>query len=186
MGRIAYALTSFPNEDGKYEGFDISRESIQWAQREIGARYKNFTFSHFDLNHNLYNADGKKSLNSFTFPYPDKSFDFIFLTSVFTHLSAEEIKHYLKEIERILKNGGICLMTAFIIEEDVPDIFKYEWEEGYTINPNNPKSAVAYEKKIFQSWISKQELFEIKYFPGYWKSNKFTDTYQDMFVVSKI
>ena len=185
VGRIAYALTTFLNEDGKYEGFDISRESIDWAQREISARYKNFAFSHFDLNHSLYNSEGEESLNSFTLPYSEKSFDFIFLTSVFTHLSGEEIKFYLKEIERVLKNGGICLMTAFIIEEGVPDIFKYEWGEGYTKTPETPKSAVAYEKSIFHSWISEQNLSEINYFPGYWKSNKFTDTYQDMLVVSK-
>ena len=185
VGRIAYALTSFLNEDGKYEGFDISPKAIEWAQREISSRYDNFAFSHFDLNHRLYNAEGEKSLNGFTLPYSDNSFDFIFLTSVFTHLSAEEIKHYLKEIERILKHGAVCLMTAFIKEEGIHDIFKYEWSGGFTNNLKNPESAVAYEKNIFHSWISELNLSEINYFPGYWKSNKFTDTYQDMFLVTK-
>ena len=72
----------------------------------------------------LYNQDDL-SATQFTFPYKAKSFDVIFLFSVFTHMLPDEIEHYLKEISRMLKPGGICLTTLFLYEDSESDYFVY-------------------------------------------------------------
>jgi len=44
-------------------------------------------------------------------PYPDRSFDFIYARSVFTHLSERGQAEWLEEINRVLKPGGMIYLT---------------------------------------------------------------------------
>ena len=76
----------------------------------------NFHFDFVPLHNSLYNSHLEKSTD-FTFPYPDESFDKVYLFSVFTHMKIEDIQHYLSEISRVLKNEGQCLMTSFTYQE---------------------------------------------------------------------
>ena len=45
-------------------------------------------------------------------PFQDEMFDFIYSYSVFTHLSEENHKYWLKELARLLKPGGVMLHTT--------------------------------------------------------------------------
>lgn len=45
-------------------------------------------------------------------PYPDNTFDFVYAVSVFTHLSETNGLQWAKELQRILKPGGILLITT--------------------------------------------------------------------------
>ena len=44
-------------------------------------------------------------------PYPDKMFNLVFAYSVFTHLSERSASHWIPEIRRVLKPGGIFVPT---------------------------------------------------------------------------
>ncbi len=65
-----------------------------------------------------YNPGGRLDPRSFEFPYPDDSFDFVFLTSVFTHMLPPEVRHYLDQIRRVLRPSGSCLMTFFLLNAE--------------------------------------------------------------------
>lgn len=114
IGRDAYQLLDFFDKDGGYIGVDVTRDSIDWCNANIGQRYKNFKFLHFDAENELYNPLGTKTSMDFSIPIGSSSIDRIFLTSVFTHLYENEILHYLKEFRRILKPDGLVYATFFL------------------------------------------------------------------------
>jgi ubiquinone/menaquinone biosynthesis C-methylase UbiE len=117
-GRVAVPLTGYLNAAGRYAGFDISTKAIAWCKENISRSNPNFDFAVADIHNPLYNPRGKYQSTDFAFPYPDASFDLVFLTSVFTHLVPAEVKHYLDEISRVLKPGGRCFSTYFLLNEE--------------------------------------------------------------------
>ena len=192
-GRIAYALSHYLGPDSSYKGFDLCQESIDWANREIGGFRSTFRFERIDLRHDLYNPGGAINPSEFRFPYENDSFDFVFLTSVFTHMSAIEVRSYLAEIKRVLQPGGTCFLTAFLmdsISEKLVDhgkssqAFKQQWGDGFTVDPECPESAVAFKDEKMLAWI-RQSGFELKgRFPGYWSGRCCGFSYQDILIVS--
>ena len=57
--------------------------------------HPNFRFRHVDVLNRAYNPQGRLDPENFEFPYPQDAFDFVFLTSVFTHMRPPEMRHYL-------------------------------------------------------------------------------------------
>jgi SAM-dependent methyltransferase len=118
VGRMAVPLAGYLSPNGRYEGFDIVSASIRWCQRAITARWPHFRFQHADIFNREYNPDGCAQGCDFRFPYRDATFDFAFLTSVFTHLMPADAAHYLNELGRVLKPGGRCLATFFLLNAE--------------------------------------------------------------------
>lgn len=115
-GRIAASLVDYVA--GRYEGFDIVPEGIAWCQSRITPRHPNFNFSLADLYNSKYNRKGRFTAAEYTFPYADDSFDFAFLTSVFTHLLPHEVDNYVAELSRVLRPGGTCFATFFLLNHE--------------------------------------------------------------------
>jgi len=76
----------------KIVGCDIDPVNIQWVKENI---WQNVWHSHYDP----------------PLPFEDNSFDVIYGHSIFTHLSYEDQFRWLEEINRILRPGGIALVT---------------------------------------------------------------------------
>jgi SAM-dependent methyltransferase len=117
IGRIAAPLTKHLGDEGRYEGFDIVPAGIAWCQERITARFPNFRFQLADIYNAEYNPTGRCQAAQFAFPYPDNTFDFAFATSVFTHMLPADVQHYQAEIARVLKPGGQCLCTFFLLTD---------------------------------------------------------------------
>jgi SAM-dependent methyltransferase len=117
-GRMAEPLTGYLSEAGTYDGFDVVEKAVRWCTDHISAKHPRFRFQHVDVFNRSYNPKGRLDPAGFTFPYADESFDFVFLTSVFTHMLPPEVRHYLAEIRRVLKPGGRCLATFFLLNEE--------------------------------------------------------------------
>lgn len=124
IGRAAVALTSVLSDKGCYEGFDIVHDGIDWCRQRITPRHPNFHFTHVDLRNDLYNLSTEAEAAHFRFPYPDGSFDRVLLTSVFTHMMPDDMNNYLREIRRVLRPGGICLATYFVIDAEAESNMK--------------------------------------------------------------
>ena len=60
---------------------------------------------------------GRITPEAFVFPYDDDVFDVAHLSSVFTHLLPTTIDHYLREINRVLRPGGRCVSTFFVLND---------------------------------------------------------------------
>ena len=174
IGRLAVALTSYLNEKGSYEGFDVVKTGVDWCQQKITPKHPQFNFKYVDLNNDLYKSSGD-SATEFVFPYDDDRFDQVALISVFTHMLPEEVAHYLKEIKRVLKPGAKCFATFFVLtEESEPEMkdgafqFKHQYEH-YALMDEKVKAANVAFKLDYLEKISMEAELEIqKLYPGYW------------------
>jgi SAM-dependent methyltransferase len=151
-GRAAIPLTGYLNREGRYAGFDISAKAITWCQENISRSHSNFEFVVADIHNALYNPKGKYQSLDFRFPYADASFDLAFATSLFTHMFPPDVNHYLHEIARILKPGGRCVSTYFLLNEDSSACieagkgtysFKHQREGYRTIATKRSEAAIA-------------------------------------------
>lgn len=153
-GRIAITLTKYLDETGRYEGFDIVKEKINWCKK-ISVKHPNFHFQHVDPFNKYYNPRGKFEASEFKFPFQNDSFDFVLLHSVFTHMLPHDMENYLREITRVLKRGGRCFISFFLLNKESLQLintgksyenFKYDFGKYRTINTDTPESAVAYDE----------------------------------------
>jgi len=114
-GRTAHALAGWL-EPGRYTGVDVERVALAACQRssELGAR--GFRFAHMDVANREYNPGGQTPAARYCFPYPAASFEVVFLISVFTHMLAEDVTRYVEEICRLLRPGGRCLLSTFLLD----------------------------------------------------------------------
>ncbi len=196
VGRMALPLTKYLSDQGSYHGFDIVLEQIKYCQKAYAKRFHNYHFSHADIANDFYNPGGRYLSHDFIFPYPDCSFTFVFLTSVFTHLKFQAIEHYLKEIKRVLIPGGRCFISYFLLNEESKELvqtgksslqFIYPVEKGMTTNRINPENALAYEQSAIMKLYSDLEITvqEPIYF-GAWCGRETYANYQDIIVARKI
>ena len=114
IGRMARPLTAYLSPTGSYEGFDVVGVGIDWCRGNITPRFPNFRFQLANVYSPGYHPRGLYEAAEYVFPYADNSFDFVFLTSVFTHMRPAEVANYVREIGRVLKVGGKCVSTFFL------------------------------------------------------------------------
>ena len=117
LGRIAVPLTEYLAGEGRYEGFDIDAAAIRWCQENITPAHPNFRFVVSDIHNRRYNPGGTIQPEAYTYPYADAQFDVVLLASVFTHLFPATVRRYLAEISRVLKPGGRCVASFFLLNE---------------------------------------------------------------------
>ncbi len=196
IGRMAIPMTKFLNESGSYKGFDIVKKGINWCKKNISKRYPNFEFQHLDIFNPLYNTKGKLESTEFKFPYKDESFDFVFLTSVFTHMLPEDVEHYMSEISRVLKQGGHCFITYFVLDDISRDNIKtYKSEMAfphyrghYRLMDQKVNTAnVAFNLKYLDALYKDNGLsLEGGVFPGWWSGRERLHDFQDIVVGVKL
>jgi SAM-dependent methyltransferase len=153
IGRMAIPLMSYL-DSGSYAGFDVGRAMIRWCSREITSRRPGFEFTWAPVYNQKYNPFGSVAASEFRFPYEDASFDFVFATSLFTHLVREETEHYLREAARVVRPGGTCFLTFFLLDEHAEREvaagrasfdFRHQLDDGgFTTDPGQPEEAIAY------------------------------------------
>jgi SAM-dependent methyltransferase len=194
-GRMARPLTAYLSSTGSYDGFDVMPGAVERCKKNIAPMHPNFRFRHVDVLNRAYNPDGRLDPEEFEFPYPDESFDFVFLTSVFTHMRPPEMRHYMTEIRRVLRPGGRCLMTFFLINEKSLDAlragratrtFAHEGD-GFRYDVlDTPEAAVAHPEENVRSLLE-EEGFDlhvpIRY--GYWTGRPVPDQGQDIVVAQR-
>jgi SAM-dependent methyltransferase len=166
-GRIAMPLTGYLNREGHYAGFDVSRKAVAWCKENISRSHPNFDFRVADIQNGFYHRKGKIPPSEFLFPFPDASFDVVFLASVFTHMFPPDVKHYLHEIVRVLKPGGRCLSTFFLLNEESAALieakkgsfnFKHERQGYRTVSAIWPEVSIAYPEPFVRDLYGKCSL----------------------------
>ncbi len=194
IGRMAVPLIDFLGNKGSYEGFDIVKKGIVWCNKHINTKHPNFRFTYVDLHNELYNANNSHKADNFIFPYKDAEFDFVFLTSVFTHMMPSDTEHYLGEISRVLKPGGKCLATFFLLNDESKSLLDngssfmtFDFAYGnYRLHSQKVKTAnVAYEEHFILSLLAKYNMELKSSHYGQWSSRKEYFDYQDILVVQK-
>jgi SAM-dependent methyltransferase len=168
IGRMAVPLTQYLTEDGRYTGVDIVADGVDWCRQAISPTYPNFEFAHLDLHNPLYNPGGRMQAHEFRFPFSERSFDFIFLVSVLTHVDAAVLLNYAREIARLLAPGGRCFATAFLFNPPAREALRSgcgrlvfdPFAEGpeYHVNPETPMAAVGFDEDCFLEKFLRYQL----------------------------
>ncbi len=191
IGRVAVALNKrTPNIS--YLGFDVVNYGILWCRKRF-SRFPKFRFEHADVFNSFFNPRGSKSASEYRFPSADCSVDFACATSVFTHMPAAEVAHYLRELGRCLKYGGKAYFTAFVLDEESRRqvasgaalfSFRHLYQETYIEKRDEPDLAVAYDRLKLEAMVADAGLEVVAYYPGRWRGLEYEDG-QDAYVVQK-
>jgi len=196
IGRMARPLVTFldSNNGGKYYGFDIVSGGIDWCKINY-KQYNNFHFELADIYNKHYNPIGKYKPSEFKFNFENNSFDFIFATSVFTHMLLQDVERYVSEISRVLKTNGNCFITFFILNNESKQLissgfsslnFKNIDINCWTVNESVPEDAIGYEEEIIKSLLNNNGLSIIEpIYYGYWCGREKNSGYQDIIVAKK-
>ncbi len=192
IGRMAVPLTRYLSAEGSYEGFDVFPEGIRWCRENITPKYPNLRFQVADIKNKEYNPSGRFAASEYTFPYEDASFDFVLLTSVFTHLLPEELEKYLSEIRRVLAPNGRCLASFFLLNDDSLGAirsgastisFRHDFGGYRAKDADTPEAAIAYPEDYVRSLYTERGLSiaePIHY--GAWPGRRSFLSYQDIVV----
>jgi ubiquinone/menaquinone biosynthesis C-methylase UbiE len=196
MGRMAVPLTGYLSDGGEYWGIDIVEKAIDWCKNRITPKFKNFHFIHSNVYNKHYNSNGTILAKDYKFPFDDKHFDFIFLTSVFTHMLPLDLENYLSEISRVLKTGGRCLITFFILNPQSEKLitegrstlnFQFTVQPGCkTTTENDPEDAIAFDEDFVLGLFDKYNLIITKPIRfGSWCNRDSFLSYQDLILAVK-
>jgi SAM-dependent methyltransferase len=118
LGKYALHLAEFLKGGGRLEGFDVEKRSIDWCRMAITPRYPHARFRHTPLVSKMYSPAASARAADFRFPYGAGEFDLAFLASVFTHMFTDDVENYLREIARVLKPGGRCIATFYLLNDE--------------------------------------------------------------------
>jgi SAM-dependent methyltransferase len=125
-GRIARLLAG-GTDVASYVGFDVVRAAIEWCRRFVAPNVPApYRFEWIDARSLEYNPNGSIPASRVRFPLEDRSVDVAFAASVFTHLLEPDAAHYLAETSRVLKTGGLAVLS---IHKDTSPSFPFTGTE---------------------------------------------------------
>ncbi len=197
-GRVARCLIDYLGESGHYDGFDILEQEIDWLRSNITPEHDNFRFCHADVYNAFYNAEATTRAEEFEFPYTAETFDFVYLTSVFTHMLPADVDRYVSEIDRVLKPGGRCFASFFLMNSTSRALiaagrssrsFAIEVAPGcYSGNAEHLEQQIAYDETDALRRFGALGLEPVETHYGQWSKNPSLDVatdHQDILVVRK-
>ncbi|HSK62683.1 MAG TPA: class I SAM-dependent methyltransferase [Pyrinomonadaceae bacterium] len=195
IGRKTLPLVNYLNERGSYDGLELVKSGVDWCTEKYTSRYPNFRFHLIDVHNELYNPEGKYKATEYRFPFEDEQFDFVVLNSVFTHMIVAEVEHYMGEIARVLKTGGRCFISFFLLNEETLNLIaqgKNTYHLPYQVGPTRvasrekPELAIGFDEDYVEQLYDKFGL-EIKrpIYYGAWSGRDEYLSYQDQIFAFK-
>jgi len=152
LGRIAHSLPGYLGT-GSYTGIDVTKSSIDWCVKSYSA-FRNFYFIHADLTNSHYNRLDAKDASQYVFPIESETMDFIWSTSLFTHMRIKEIDNYIGEMARVAKRGALIWNTYFILDDVSEPLartglpgggtLQFPIDGGLYMTEDNPDHVIAY------------------------------------------
>jgi SAM-dependent methyltransferase len=193
-GQKAHALTYYLNDKGSYEGLDIVKSDVEFCQQRY-AILPNFRFQLADVYSSHYHPMGRYLDTEYRLPFSDGEFDLAFLSSVFTHMLPDGVANYIAQISRVLKPGGRCVATFFLLTRDstqrieagVSSLdFKFPFGFYRVIDPRNPSKSVALDEEWVRDRFAAAGLRVVEATYGYWCGGKdLLGAYQDVLITVK-
>jgi len=124
-------------------GCDINRELLDWAMDSLPR-----------------SIDWRQSFLTSPLPYASKCFDFIYLVSVFTHLSLTSQYLWIEELKRIIRPSGCFLITLqgeVYVRLFLPQRVEEFSKKGYIETANSDEGSNSFS--TFHSFEFVKELF---------------------------
>ena len=160
---------------GTYCGLDKDLDLITWCNRRLERPGVMFKW--------LPNGSPYDVL------FGPENFNVVLCKSLFTHLFPEETAGYIEEIKGILKPGGSCLATFFLLDkEERRGRYKFKtWSEGDVgyERPTKPRLAVGYRIEGLEYLLDGLEL-EYEIYKGSWRGHGGGLSFQDIVIIRKV
>jgi SAM-dependent methyltransferase len=193
VGRKTLPLLDYLDPScGRYQGLDVYQPHVDWCKKKIAPAYKNFHFQFVDLWSKFYNPGGQVKAADYAFPFESGSIDFVILGSVFTHLFAAEMRHYVEEISRVLRTDGRAMISYFLLNAESEGLIAAGQSSQRLVHPAGPDCRAdnpnSLETAVGHSEASVLNLFrrcglKIKIHYGSWCGRKVFVSYQDIITV---
>lgn len=194
-GRIAIHFLNYLDNQGKYIGIDNNKKLLSYCSENIATINNKFQFKYIDVYNGVYAREGKLKCQDITFPIESESVDAVIMWSVFTHMYLIDIEAYLKEIQRVLKKGGLFVSSFNLNNEFTSNQvkmmnahldIKYKISDNsYSIDKKNPENGFAHNeekvKKLY--WENGFFIKEIKY--GVWSTKELIGEFHDCIIAQK-
>ena len=170
---------------GEYVGFDVHRQSIEWARRHLGSDRVRFELA--DLR-TPYSPRGGVLPEAYRFPVDDGWVTLAAAKSIFTHLRARVTEAYLGELARALAPGGRAILSFFLL--DGSDVGSRSLDFRYGDGPDRwlyqgrPEAAIAYDLGFVRDSLGARGLTLCEVLEGRWRRPTGAN-YQDLLVVRK-
>lgn len=184
-GLVPYGLVHLLTE-GSYTGFDLVPTLIDWATENITAKFPQYQFQLHDIHHPLYHPSGAIAPEQFIFPYDDQSFDLVAVSHWFMHLQPNIFRHYLQQINRVLKPGGRCIFKCWIINPESQELIRagrssqnlsHQLGDCWVKYPELPERALGLAEVPLLQWIEETGLIIQERAYGSWcgRTSNMTD-----------
>jgi SAM-dependent methyltransferase len=146
----------------------------------------------------MYNPQGLVNPESFEFPYNDNTFDVVYAASLFTHLAPSVTANYFKQSRRVLREGGRCLYSFFLLDyyrgrgTTYWDFIEFEQslegcDEVAVRNKDSPDEIISYKRSLIEKLADDAGLRITRIVPGLWsKSHEFGVSEQDLLVFEAV
>ncbi len=197
LGRLARPLVNYLKE-GEYFGLDTTKSSIDWcntAYKDIS----NFSFVFADLFSNYYNVGAKTKASDYVFPFEDKTFDYIWSTSLFTHLVFDDFENYIKQMSRVMKPGAKMWNTYLVLDDIALGLLDelnakntrhklpFKVKGGMVRDLANPEAQIAlYENKIREVHDKYDlDILDVRYGPWSGRTENIRAGGQDVIIAQK-
>ena len=167
--------------------------SIEWCQREY-AELGNFRFTHANVFNTHYNPEATQRAADYRFPFDAAQFDFIFSTSLFTHLLLADARNYIRQMVRVLAPRGKMWNTFFLLDEISTPLARTsaplnvrmaaEVEGGLVVVPHDPEAVIGlYTSLVVRSHLD-YGLINLDIRNGTWsgRQDDLRASYQDVIV----
>jgi SAM-dependent methyltransferase len=151
-----------------YYGIDIDAEMIEWCKNHHDAG--RFTFFRATGRSVTYHQESTSNA-PYVIPLPDASADFVFSTSLFSHLLEHDLANYVAETSRILRSGGHAVHSFFSLDH-LPlsyggrHTFRYTSGEAHIESPRQPEAAVAYYDNYIATVFAQSGLDDVIFLGG--------------------
>jgi SAM-dependent methyltransferase len=144
-GRLARQLIQQVPRPRTYLGLDLHKGMVRWDQENLAPAAKEFEFRHHDVYHIGFNPSAT-SPRTAEFPVGDRSISLVIAHSVFTHLVQDQCEHYLREVARVLRPGGMMYSTWFLFDKSVFPMMQ-EFQNTLYINEIDLTNATIFDAK---------------------------------------
>jgi len=193
VGRVTYPLGLYLSESGRYEGIDAVPRWVDWNRETISARLPNFQFRLVPVQNGLYSRHSHTDAGRLRFPFDGDTFDAALVESVLQHNRAPVVRHYLAEIARVLRGGGRCVVTCFLLRRGVEAAdqqadgldFFHRLDDAWSASARVPETGIAFEAARFEEWVSDAGLELAEFHRGDWHRDGPGIAYQDVIILEK-
>lgn len=177
QGRTAYPIAFYLDSFGEYEGIDIIPSLIQEAKEFFRGWTPGVHFKLVDIYHPEHNPLGMMEMPTCRFPYGTLEFDYILLSTEFTHRPPDILKHYLKEIRRVGRQGSTCMASVYLINEESQNLIdqgkssiKFLFPHGDCVldNENPSEAIIGYHQTQLLEWLTENGFIFEKIHYGSW------------------